>query len=86
MLEKIGNDLSNEETDLINNTKCRVNLTIDLWTSRKNKSYIAGTAHVLQINKLQNQLLFIKHFPQPHTAENIKLKFDYILSEKSKWF
>ena len=82
MLEKMGNDLSNEVTDVINNLKCRVNLTIDLWTSRGNKSYIAGTAHDLQINKLQNQLLFIKYFPLPHTAKNIKLKFDYILSEK----
>ena len=59
-------------------------MTIDLLTSGGNKSYIAATAHFLQLNEVQNRLLFIKHFPQPHSAENIKLKFDDILSKQSK--
>ena len=59
-----------------------INITTDLWTSRRNDSYIGVTISWLdQELKLYEALIGIKLLPSPHTSENIKNSLKSILGE-----
>ncbi|KAJ8886246.1 hypothetical protein PR048_012455 [Dryococelus australis] len=54
-----------------------MSLTIDLWTSRKQKSYISVTNHYLTHDfEMKNCALECSHFPGQHTGSAIYYKFD----------
>ena len=57
-----------------------VNITTDLWTSRRNDSYIGVIISWLdQEMKLYEALIGIELLPSPHTSENIKISLESIL-------
>ncbi len=59
-----------------------INVTTDLWTSRRNDSYISVTISWLdQEMKLYEALIDVKLLPSPHTSENIKKCLENILEE-----
>ncbi|CAB5191218.1 unnamed protein product [Rhizophagus irregularis] len=59
--------------ELLKSSANSINFTTDMWTSRRNDSYIGVTISWLdQEMKLHEALISIKLLPNPHTAENIK--------------
>ena len=55
----------------------RPNVTVDGWTAQNGKPYLGCTCHyVCSKNQLQRGCLFLAELPPPHTAEQIRLKFD----------
>ena len=54
--------------------------TLDIWTSKKRRGYMAVSIHLQTTNGLDTKVLDLAHIPCPHTAENIKRKYEEILA------
>lgn len=68
--------------ELLKSSANSINFTTDMWTSRRNDSYIGVTISWLdQEMKLHEALINIKLLPNPHTAENIKDCLENIFEE-----
>lgn len=55
--------------------------TCDIWSSRARQGFLAITMHVQTPKEFQTKLLDIAHIPSPHTAENIKRKYEEVLAD-----
>ena len=55
--------------------------TVDIWSSRKRRGYMAISLHCQTKSGLDTKVLDFVHIPSPHTGENIKLTFDKVLAE-----
>ena len=51
-------------------------VTVDFWSGRDGQSFMGCTVHFIQDGSLKNAMLFFREVPPPHTAENIRLKFE----------
>ncbi|KAL0879296.1 hypothetical protein ABMA27_003075 [Loxostege sticticalis] len=61
----------------------KICLTVDLWTSKANESYIAITGHFINNNfKMQSVLLSCEHFSDRHTSANIQ---DFLSNTAREW-
>ena len=59
-----------------------VNLTIDLWTNMQMRSYLGITAHYITAEwKLEQVMLACNRVRGRHTAENILMWYEEIISE-----
>ena len=54
--------------------------TVDIWSSRARRGYIAVSIHLNTNTGLETKVLDLAHIPSPHTGANIKRKFDQILN------
>jgi hypothetical protein len=54
--------------------------TVDIWSSRKRRGYMAVSLHLQSCGGLITKVLDLAHIPSPHTGENIKCKYDEILA------
>ena len=76
MLEREQNRVKEE----INSKFTSLALTADIWSSKKQDSYIDITCHFIDENfKNINYLLDKQYFPERHTSDNIIAKIDLVL-------
>ena len=54
--------------------------TVDIWSSRARRGYMAVSIHLNTNTGLETKVLDLAHIPSPHTGANIKRKFDQILN------
>ena len=59
----------------------RPSMTVDCWTGRNHKAFMACTVHYIDNTKLCTALLFFRELEPPHTAVNIRQKFEEYLME-----
>ena len=59
----------------------RPSMTVDCWTGRNYKAFMAGTVHYVENTKLCTALLFFRELEPPHTAVNILQKFEEYLMD-----
>jgi hypothetical protein len=66
-----------------------VNCTVDIWSDRKMRGYLAITVHYIKVGddeksfELQSRLLTIQRFTGSHTGERIAAAFESVLDEYS---
>ena len=64
-----------------------VNTTVDIWSDRKMRGYLATTVHYMYMNngeyELQSRLLAIQRFTGSHTGEKIAAAFESVIDEFS---
>ena len=53
--------------------------TVDLWTSRARKGFMAVSLHLQTKHSSQTKVMDVAHIPTPHTAANVRAKFGQIL-------
>jgi hypothetical protein len=53
--------------------------TVDIWSSQARRGYMAVSLHSVTATGLKTSVLGLAHIPSPHTAENIKRKYNEIL-------
>ena len=63
---------------LLNEISCspKPTVTLDLWTSRDNRSFMGCTIHYYYEKQIKHHMLFFQEVPPPHTAENIRIYFE----------
>jgi hypothetical protein len=82
MIQESYNWTRDHLQELLKSSANSINITTDLWTSRRNDSYIGVTVSWIdQDIELHEALISIKLLPNPHTAENIKDCLESILNE-----
>ena len=54
--------------------------TVDLWTSRARKGFMAVSLHLQRKREFQTKVMDVAHLPTPHNAANIRAKFGEVLS------
>ncbi|XP_011404500.1 PREDICTED: zinc finger BED domain-containing protein RICESLEEPER 3-like [Amphimedon queenslandica] len=55
---------------------CKPSVTIDFWTGCDGRSFMACTIHYTAGGVFKNSMLFFKEVPPPHTAINIRNRFE----------
>jgi len=76
--EKCLNDMKSQ----IKGNAVSVCLTTDCWTSINNQSFIAITAHYLDIDfKFKSVLLECVAFEESHTSVNLSVKIKSVITE-----
>ena len=54
--------------------------TVDLWSSKKRRGYMAVSIHLQSHRGLDTKVLDVAHIPSPHNSESIKTKYQEILA------
>lgn len=55
--------------------------TVDLWTSRARRGFMAVTLHLHNKQKFETKVMDLAYTPSPHTAANIRSQFINILGQ-----
>ena len=63
-------------TDIAKSVIDKPSVTVDLWTGCDTRSFMGCTVHFIHEQHVRSHMLFFVEFPPPHTAQNIKARFE----------
>ena len=77
---KLNELYQQEQSSLLHevNIVCKPTVTLDFWTGHDGRSFMGCTIHYIheRERELKNAMLFFSEVPQPHTSENVRIKFE----------
>lgn len=82
VIPEVYADLKSKVETFLQNAQ-HLSFTTDIWTNSTNQAFISFTAHYIDPEKMDQNVLTLstKHFPDAHTAMNISLVLSEILEE-----
>ena len=75
-LDRIFEEKKGLLADIAKSVVDKPSVTVDLWTGCDSRSFMGCTVHFIHEQQVRSHMLFFVEFPPPHTAQNIRARFE----------